>query len=126
MASEVKEVRTLTGILLRPLAVGSRAIIVHQGKITRTARITAIHHRTAVEACFETLDTRYYLQTGPNFEPAVSAFPSKPSIIFYRAAKISFPPGFFRETYFDQVTIYCLPDQRPIFYWGQHRTYSFP
>ena len=126
MASEVKEVRTLTGILLRPLAVGSRAIIVHQGKITRTARITATHHHTAVEVCFETLDTRYYLQTGPNFEPAVSAFPSKPSIIFYRAAKAGFPPGFFRETYFDQVTIYCLPDQRPIFYWGQHRTYSFP
>lgn len=73
---EVKEVRTLTGILLRPLAVGSRAIIVRQGKITRTARITAIHHHTAVEACFETLDTRYYLQTGPNFEPAVSAFPA--------------------------------------------------
>ena len=126
MTSELKEVRTLTGILLRPLAVGSRAIIVHQGKITRTARITATHHHTAVEVCFETLDTRYYLQTGPNFEPAVSAFPSKPSIIFYRAAKVSFPPGFFRETYFDQVTIYCLPDQRPNFYWGQHRTYSFP
>lgn len=49
MTSEVKEVRTLTGILLRPLAVGSRAIIVHQGKITRTARTTAIHHHTAVE-----------------------------------------------------------------------------
>ena len=76
MTSEVKEVRTLTGILLRPLAVGSRAIIVHQGKITRTTRITAIYHHTAVEVCFETLDTRYYLQTGPNFEPAVRAFPA--------------------------------------------------
>lgn len=46
--------------------------------------------------------------------------------LFDRVAKAGFPPGFFRETYFDQVTIYCLPDQRPIFYWGQHRTYSFP
>lgn len=76
MTIETKAVQTLTGILLRPLAVGSRAVIVHQGKITRTARIMAIHHRTAGEVCFETLDTRYYLLTGPDFEPAVSAFPA--------------------------------------------------
>ena len=30
--------------------------------------------------------------------------------LFDRAAKAGFPPGFFRETYFDQVTIYCLPE----------------
>ena len=76
MMLEAKTVRTLTGILLRPLAVGSRAVIVHQGKITRTARIMAIHHRSADEVCFETLDTRYYLLTGPNCEPAVSALPA--------------------------------------------------
>ncbi|WP_287826941.1 hypothetical protein [Oscillibacter sp.] len=76
MTLEAKEVRTLAGIPLRPLAVGSRAVIVHQGKITLTACITAIHHRTAGEVCFETLDTRYYLLTGPDFEPAVSAFPA--------------------------------------------------
>ena len=76
MTLGTKEVRKLTGILLRPLAVGSKAVIVHQGKITRTARIMAIHHRTAGEVCFETLDTRYYLLTGPDFEPAVSAFPA--------------------------------------------------
>lgn len=76
MTLETKAVQTLTGILLRPLAVGSRAVIVHQGKITRTARIMAIYHRTAGEVCFETLDTRYYLLTGPDFEPAVSAFPA--------------------------------------------------
>jgi len=29
---------------------------------------------------------------------------------FDRAAKAGFPPGFFRESYFDQVTVYCLPD----------------
>ena len=76
MTLEAKAVRTLTGILLCPLAVGPKAIIVHQGKITRTARIMAIHHRTADEVCFETLDTRCYLLTGPNFEPAVSALPA--------------------------------------------------
>lgn len=76
MKSGAKEIRTLTGIPLRPLAVGSRAIIVHQGKIILTARVTAIHHRNAREVCFETLDTRYYLLTGPDSQPALSAFPA--------------------------------------------------
>lgn len=31
--------------------------------------------------------------------------------LFDRAAKAGFPPGFFRETYFDQVNIYCLPER---------------
>lgn len=26
------------------------------------------------------------------------------------AAKVGFPPGFFRDTYFEHVTFYCLPD----------------
>ena len=30
--------------------------------------------------------------------------------IYDSAAKAGFPPGFFRETYFDRVTFYCLPD----------------
>ena len=30
--------------------------------------------------------------------------------IYDWAAKSGFPPGFFRETYFDNVTLYCLPD----------------
>ena len=30
--------------------------------------------------------------------------------IYDRAAKAGFPPGFFRESYFDRVTLYCLPD----------------
>ena len=30
--------------------------------------------------------------------------------IYDWAAKSGFPPGFFRETYFDNVTFYCLPD----------------
>ena len=76
MKLEEKKVRTMAGTLLCPLAVGSRAIIVHQGKIIRTARITAIHHRNAGEVCFETLDTRYYLLTGPNSQPSVSVLPA--------------------------------------------------
>lgn len=31
--------------------------------------------------------------------------------LFDRAAKAGFPPEFFRETYFDQVNIYCLPER---------------
>lgn len=31
--------------------------------------------------------------------------------LFDRAAKAGFPPDFFRESYFDQVTVYCLPDR---------------
>ena len=76
MELQAKIIRTMAGVLLCPLAVGSRAIIVHQGKIIRTARITAIHHRTAGEVYFETLDTRYYLLTGPDFQPAVSVLPA--------------------------------------------------
>lgn len=76
MELEEKKVRKMAGALLCPLAVGSRAIIVHQGKIIRTARITAIHHRNAGEVYFETLDTRYYLLTGPDSQPAVSVLPA--------------------------------------------------
>lgn len=31
--------------------------------------------------------------------------------IYDRAAKTGFPPDFFRESYFDNVTFYCLPDR---------------
>lgn len=30
--------------------------------------------------------------------------------LFDKAAEQGFPPNFFRETYFDQVTLYCLPE----------------
>lgn len=76
MTTGAKESKTLRGLLLRPLAVGSRAVIVHRGKITRTSPIVAIHRRTAEAAYFETLDTKYYVLTGPGTEPAVSKFPS--------------------------------------------------
>ena len=32
--------------------------------------------------------------------------------IYDRAAKAGFPPDFFRESYFDNVTFYCLPFHR--------------
>lgn len=72
MTADTKKIQTLSGILLRPLAVGFRAIIVHQGKITRTACVTEIHPRTTKEMCFETADTRYHLLTGPDVQPAES------------------------------------------------------
>lgn len=75
MTAGMKKTQTLRGILLRPLTVGSKAVIVHAGKITRTAQITAIHRRTAEKLCFETADTMYYLLTGPDRQPAVSLFP---------------------------------------------------
>lgn len=31
--------------------------------------------------------------------------------LFDSAAKAGFPPSFFRESYFDHVTIYCMPEQ---------------
>jgi len=76
MTADTKENRTLSGILLRPLAVGSKAVIFHQGKITRTSPIVAICRRTVGEVCFETAATRYHLLTGPDTQPAVSPLPT--------------------------------------------------
>ena len=76
MTAGTKERKTLRGLLLRPLSVGSRAIIVHQSNITRTSPIVAIHGRTASAVRFETMDTRYYLLTGPDTEPAVGLLPA--------------------------------------------------
>ncbi len=75
MTTDTKEDRTLSGTLLRPLAVGSDAVIFHQGKVTRTAPIVAICRRTAEEVCFETAVTRYHLLTGPDTQPAASPIP---------------------------------------------------
>lgn len=67
--------KTLNGTLMRPLAVGSNAIIFHQGKFTRTSRIVAISRLGAEEVYFETLNTKYHLLTGPSTQPAASLFP---------------------------------------------------
>lgn len=70
-----KKTRTLSGALMRPLAVGAKAVILHQGQITLTSRVEAIHRRTEDEVWFETKNTHYRLQTGPFCQPAVNSFP---------------------------------------------------
>lgn len=75
MTTNEKAVRVLSGALMRPLAIGSSAVIVHQGKLTRTSRIVAIHRCSAEEVWFETLNTKYHLLTGPSTQPAASLFP---------------------------------------------------
>lgn len=70
-----KATRTLSGTLLCPLMVGEKAVIFHQGLITRTSRVVDIHSRTADEVRFATLNTEYRLLTGPDCEPAADCFP---------------------------------------------------
>lgn len=60
-----KKDKTINGILMCPLAVGASAHIFHQGMITHTSRIVAIHSRTTQEVCFETLNTNYRLILNP-------------------------------------------------------------
>lgn len=75
MNTDDKTTKTLTGALLRPLAVGAKAVILHQGQVTFTSRVVSIHSYSADEACFETVNTHYRLLTGPFLRPAVNQFP---------------------------------------------------
>ena len=75
MNPEKKTTKTLNGDLLLPLSVGARTVILHQGLVTRTSRVVAIHSRTEGEVRFETLNTQYRLLTGPSSEPAAGCFP---------------------------------------------------
>ena len=75
MVQKEKAMKTMTGTLLRPLAVGAKAVILHQGQITLTSRVVEIHSRTEDEIRFETLNTQYRLLTGPSSEPAAGCFP---------------------------------------------------
>lgn len=75
MNTEEKKNKTLNGVLMRPLAVGTKAIILHQGQVTLTSRVVAIHSYAQDEVCFETLNTQYRLLTGPSSEPAAGCFP---------------------------------------------------
>ena len=75
MNSEKKTARTLSGVLLCPLMVGAKAVIFHEGLVTRTSRVVAVHSRTENEIRFETLNTQYRLLTGPGSEPAADCFP---------------------------------------------------
>ena len=74
MVQKEKAMKTMTGTLLRPLAVGAKAVILHQGQIMLTSRVVEIHSRTEDEIRFETLNTQYRLLTGPCSEPAADCF----------------------------------------------------
>lgn len=74
MVQKEKAMKTMTGTLLRPLAVGAKAVILHQVQITLTSRVVEIHSRTEDEIRFETLNTQYRLLTGPCSEPAADCF----------------------------------------------------
>lgn len=75
MNTEGKTTKTLNGILMRPLAVGVKAVILHQGQVTFTSRVVGIHSYTGNGVCFETMNTQYRLLTGPTYEPDVSLYP---------------------------------------------------
>ena len=75
MNTDEKTTKTLNGVLMRPLAVGTKAVILHQGQVTFTSRVVNIYSNTENEVCFETMNTHYRLLTGPTYEPAVSLFP---------------------------------------------------
>lgn len=70
-----KAMKMLEGVLVRPLSVGSSALILHGSQLTRTSRVVAIHSCGAGEVSFETLNTTYHLLTGPTYEPATCQFP---------------------------------------------------
>lgn len=75
MDQKEKAIKTMTGTLLRPLAVGAKAVILYQGQVTLTSRVVNIHSRTEDEIRFETLNTEYRLLTGPDREQAADSFP---------------------------------------------------
>lgn len=74
MTTEGKPAKTLSGVLMRPLTVGTKAVIVHHGQITLTSRVVDIHSRTEDEVRFETLNSEYRLLTGPFHQSAVNEF----------------------------------------------------
>lgn len=69
-----KQYKTMEGILIRPLAVGARAIFLHAGRLVRTSCVTAIYGGMEGGVCFETADAAYRLLTGPTKEPDVCQF----------------------------------------------------
>ena len=75
MDQKEKALKMMTGTLLRPLAVGAKAVILHQGQVTFTSQVVDIHSRTEDEVRFETKNTHYRLLTGPFRETVVSLWP---------------------------------------------------
>ena len=72
MNTNDKKTKTLNGTLMTPLAVGARAMILHQGQVMLTSQVVAIHSVTGNEVRFETKNTHYRLLTGPFHQQAVS------------------------------------------------------
>ncbi len=62
---ETKKETTLTGTLLCPLAVGSRALILHRGRLMSTSTVVEIQSIGASEIRFETKNTYYRLLPSP-------------------------------------------------------------
>ena len=58
---KAKRTTTLNGILMCPLEVGRCALILHNGRITRTSRVVEIHEAGHDEVRFETMNTIYRL-----------------------------------------------------------------
>ena len=75
MNTDEKKTKTLNGELMMPLAVGTKAVIHHQGQVMLTSLVVAIHRQTGDEVRFETKNTHYRMLTGPSHQPAVSLFP---------------------------------------------------
>ena len=75
MNTDEKKNKTLNGTLMMPLTVGAKAVILHQGQITLTSQVVAIHSVTENEVRFETKNAKYRLLTGPSYQPNASLFP---------------------------------------------------
>ena len=64
--------RMLHGRLLRPLKIGSSALIDHEGQFILTSLVTSIQVQNEQEAKFETLNTHYHVKFSP-LQAAVAA-----------------------------------------------------
>lgn len=60
-----KRKRTLQGIALLPLSVGSRAVLLSGGKVIWTSRVVAIQTQTEEQLRFETLNSIYCVTMSP-------------------------------------------------------------
>jgi hypothetical protein len=56
-----KKYTILDGVLMRPLTVGDRALILHQGQYIRTSTVVAIQEIAPGQVRFETGNTNYCL-----------------------------------------------------------------
>lgn len=62
---EGKKFATMSGTLLFPLSIGSRAVILHDGGYTHTSKVVAIHSVQPGDIRFETRNTHYRLLLTP-------------------------------------------------------------